>query len=329
MHISFINVGYGDSILIECNDNNKKFVILIDGGKPEDEHYKNFPNRIEAVDFLKEKKIEKINLMIVSHLHEDHVGGLLEVAKYFQIDELWSSFVFPEEFLGKRLEEIPDYCEGASRLLSALNIYNEICCIMKNRGKVVKEVSDMKLGVNITDYLTSDIIGPAEEISLWQKNLINSIYAERNKMTIESCLNELNDNMNNASIVLRLIYRDKKVLLPGDLYNSYWENLLKSSIQIQSDIWKLSHHGRLDSISEELIKAINPDYVVISVSNDREDNCPDPEVINLFYKCIGKEKKIEFLFTDAVDMPPYSTLHSRHKAVVFDFLSGIEYKAIY
>jgi beta-lactamase superfamily II metal-dependent hydrolase len=130
MQVNFINVGYGDSILIEYKHNNGKFIILIDGGKPDEDHYKNFPGRIRTVDFLREKRIDKINLMVVSHLHEDHVGGLLEVVRNYEVDEMWSNFVFPDELLGRKIDFVCGYDEGASRLLNALNIYNQICCTM-------------------------------------------------------------------------------------------------------------------------------------------------------------------------------------------------------
>lgn len=327
MQVNFINVGYGDSILIEYKHNNGKFIILIDGGKPDEDHYKNFPGRIRTVDFLREKRIDKINLMVVSHLHEDHVGGLLEVVRNYEVDEMWSNFVFPDELLGRKIDFVCGYDEGASRLLNALNIYNQICCTMTKKRKLVREISGVLLGQNIIGSLKVDVIGPIHQVSKWQKKLIYSIYREKKKTIIENHLIVLNNNINNTSIVIRLINGDKHVLLSGDLYNSYWENILKDSLPIRADILKLSHHGRLDSVSEELIRAISPDHVVISVSNDREDNCPDPEVIKLFNMC-SENKEPNFYFTDSVNMLPYSTSESIHKAIVFNLEGDIKYKFI-
>jgi len=51
MQITFINVGYGDSILLEMNNGNDRVVILVDGGKLEEEHYKgNLKAHFESMD---------------------------------------------------------------------------------------------------------------------------------------------------------------------------------------------------------------------------------------------------------------------------------------
>ena len=102
MRLSFINVGYGDSILIEEECDFRKFVMLIDGGKPDNEHYEGFPQRIRTIDYLHQKGIEKIDLLLITHLHEDHVGGLLEVVDSIPIDRIWCNYALPEEFLGKK-----------------------------------------------------------------------------------------------------------------------------------------------------------------------------------------------------------------------------------
>ncbi|GKV54217.1 hypothetical protein NCCP2222_01640 [Sporosarcina sp. NCCP-2222] len=68
MKVHFINVGQGDSILIQAPDGKN---ILVDGGpKSAGKH---------VVDFLKSKGVKKIDYVVATHPDADHIGGLIEV----------------------------------------------------------------------------------------------------------------------------------------------------------------------------------------------------------------------------------------------------------
>lgn len=71
--VHYINVGEADSILIEKNG---KF-MLIDGGNKADSKV--------VINYLKSKKVTKLEYVIATHPHEDHIGGLVEVIKTFLI----------------------------------------------------------------------------------------------------------------------------------------------------------------------------------------------------------------------------------------------------
>ena len=76
LRIHFIDIGYGDAILIQLPEDK---TLLIDGGKPED------GEKIAA--FLRARGIQKIDVLIITHFHRDHVGGLLTVLDQFMPDE--------------------------------------------------------------------------------------------------------------------------------------------------------------------------------------------------------------------------------------------------
>ena len=74
--VHFIDVGQGDSTLIKIHDK----AILIDGG---DYHKSDTVN-----DYLKQQEVEKLDLVVVSHFHTDHYGGLVDVIKTVPVDEV-------------------------------------------------------------------------------------------------------------------------------------------------------------------------------------------------------------------------------------------------
>ncbi|QZY56530.1 DNA internalization-related competence protein ComEC/Rec2 [Crassaminicella profunda] len=80
MEITFVDVGQGDCILIKTP---MKKNILIDGGG-------SLQNRIDIgedilVPFLRKNGISCIDLMILSHIHKDHIGGLISVLDHLRV----------------------------------------------------------------------------------------------------------------------------------------------------------------------------------------------------------------------------------------------------
>lgn len=94
--VHFIDVGQGDCILIKTENKN----ILIDGGDTN--------KGDEVLKYLDKESVDVIDLLIATHPHADHIGGLVEVLKKKHINSVImpkipeklvpSSFVY-EKFL--------------------------------------------------------------------------------------------------------------------------------------------------------------------------------------------------------------------------------------
>ncbi|WZL73883.1 ComEC/Rec2 family competence protein [Clostridiaceae bacterium 35-E11] len=77
LEVHFIDVGQADSILVR----NKDAFILIDAGNNEDETL--------VVDYLKKQKVKKLDYVIGTHPHEDHIGGLDAVINEFDLSTIY------------------------------------------------------------------------------------------------------------------------------------------------------------------------------------------------------------------------------------------------
>ena len=107
MDITFINVGYGESILITCPEpehEDGQFVMLIDGGSDMDSEYTGESGRIRAIDFLRKKNIRHIDLLVFSHIHEDHTSGLVPIIHSIPVKQYWTSVMPDTANFGKTID---------------------------------------------------------------------------------------------------------------------------------------------------------------------------------------------------------------------------------
>lgn len=67
LEVTFIDVGQGDSALITCEGHS----MLIDGGTQNSGE--------KVIEILNKKNIKNLDYLVISHLHEDHYGGLINI----------------------------------------------------------------------------------------------------------------------------------------------------------------------------------------------------------------------------------------------------------
>ena len=83
------------------------------------------------------------------------------------------------------------------------------------------------------------------------------------------------NNINNLSIVVRLDYRDLSVLFTGDLEHEGEEYLIRNYPGfLDCDVLKIGHHGSKTASSPAFIKAVNPQYAIISTAEKNRFNFP-------------------------------------------------------
>lgn len=74
--VHFIDVGQGDCTLVMCGEQS----LLIDAGENGHE--------TEVLNYLRTMNIDKLDYIIATHQHSDHIGGIPEVLEEFEADNI-------------------------------------------------------------------------------------------------------------------------------------------------------------------------------------------------------------------------------------------------
>jgi competence protein ComEC len=124
LRITYLYAGQGDCTLIESPDGSN---ILIDCGMKD---FRFNSGESTIVPYLKRRGISRIDLLILTHLHYDHIGGIESVLNNFSVKKIISDGAAEENSLTRSMDKlivenkIPteklysgDYIEGFGKLI--------------------------------------------------------------------------------------------------------------------------------------------------------------------------------------------------------------------
>lgn len=221
--VHYIDVGQGDSIFIEINEKN----ILIDAGEQE--------HAAAIIAYLKTYDVEKLDLVFLTHPHEDHIGGMGEVLSEFEIGE----FYMPNKEL---------VTKSFIRMTTALDEKNT----PRNR---LKGGMEFEFGESIT----LQILSPNKDSYL---------------------------NPNNYSSIMRLVVGNNAFLFTGDAEEVVETEVIRTGVELKSDVLKAPHHGSKTSSTELFLEKVAPAYIVVTSGLGNDHNLPSPEILER-YKITG------------------------------------------
>ncbi len=218
LKVYFLDVGEGESIYIETPELKK---ILIDSG--------NLITGNRVAEFLKRHNIKRLDLMIITHPHPDHIGGVFCILNDIQVAKRYDN--------GQPVGDTT--CDNLYR-------WYEIF-YRKDNYSVLKSGDIISLG-----KVVIKVLSPAS----------------------------LSQNWNDNSLVLKLVYGRTSFLFMGDatLNVERWLLLTKKE-ELKSDVLKVGHHGAHDAASEAFLKAVSPEYAIISINKNNIRGYPSAQVI--------------------------------------------------
>ena len=294
--LDFINVGNGDATLIR--DTDAGFAMLVDCGHyalQRDDHPGELDprsQRIFAGDFLREVGVTHLDILLLTHFHRDHVGGLGRVLDAASVGKLITTYVPPEGF--GDLE--PDADNGlnptARNVLRCMNIYASALRTHPGRVWELVELSGTRTEcLRLTDDLSMEIYCSEAGLYRHQKQIFDDAFGG---VRDRYALMRWGKFMNASSLRQRLYYRGKQIVLGGDMYGTLWDR----DTTAPCDILKLPHHGSLASVNRKFLSQIRPKTIIVSGAGGRPDERPHPYIVGLL-----REFTDDVRFTDAVAIP--------------------------
>lgn len=128
LKVHYLDVGQGDSIFIELPNHE---VMLIDAAEA------NMGSTI--TNYIQQLGYQKIDYVVGTHPHTDHIGGMAEILQNFEIGKLYMP-----------------------KAISTSKTYENLLTVIKEKGL---KIQTAKAGVNILNHndLTIDILAPNQE----------------------------------------------------------------------------------------------------------------------------------------------------------------------
>lgn len=89
---------------------------------------------------------------------------------------------------------------------------------------------------------------------------------------------------NSNSVVAQVVFGENKILLTGDADCAEENSIIKSGVELKSNILKVGHHGSRTSTCETFLEKVKPKISAISVGADNKYGHPNGELMSRLKK---------------------------------------------
>ncbi|RZK10813.1 MAG: MBL fold metallo-hydrolase [Flavobacterium sp.] len=307
MEISILKAFNGDSILISFDDElSGRKNILLDGGIDWTYSQKGskgkpiFGDLYHTINTIRQKE-ESIDLLIITHIDDDHIGGIL---KWLRTDllapklikEVWfnSGPLIAEKYDVKPNPDLDHFIPIKKSDDTSLRQGQELYDYLQSKGVDVKGIVMQGDEINFGN-LNFKILSPNEEklkilLEKWKKKYPSSNTASKVNDYSISIKDHLQKDKfeedaaypNGSSIAFLLTYNGNQYLFLGDSHPSVIIEGLKNfevSFPIRTKLTKISHHGSKGNTNNDLLELIEAEKFVIS-TNGRKDQHPHKQLLS-------------------------------------------------
>lgn len=274
IHIDVINVGFGQAVAAYPADE-KAPLVVVDGGDDREARYNTPPYTRTLVQHLDEMGLGRVDLLVASHPHRDHVGGLDALAESREIVRFASCYPPPAG-----LPALDD-AQRAQNMPGALWRYALLWQKLRRMGTEILEC-------DCAEALTC---GPFTlELDCPEPGLLEAAreqYRRSCATGAPECMEALNRMLNAASLVVRLEAGGFRLLVPSDVPLSRWGEHAPESMA--ADVMIAPHHGDSAHLSAGLIGAVGCGAVVVSAATDGLYQLPSEDIGEVLQK-LGVER---------------------------------------
>jgi len=233
LRATFVDVGQGDSAIVDLPNGQ---VMLIDGGgNPQGGAD---PGERALVPLLAARRRAKIDVVVLTHPHPDHYGGLRAVLSKLEVRELWDS----------------GQGEAEASLAHTSQQAAELVQLARSRGVRVLR--------------PAELCGRPRNFGAAQVRVVSPCPAY-----------DSNFDANDNSLVLRIEYAGRSLLMTGDIEGHTETQLVAAGASLKADVLKVAHHGSRTSSAEALLRAVSPEWAVVSRGAVNPFGHPHPEVM--------------------------------------------------
>ncbi len=241
MEVHFIDVGQADATLIIQNGHYMLFDAATKGRGD------------DLVEYLQNLGITYIDVLVLSHPHDDHMGGSAEVLNNIEVGKVYG----PDIFELMDTANAPGWYEDMLDAIDAIDAKN-------NQGKPEnKQTSIWHFPRNSKGEFAKFNLGDA----------IVEFYAP---------LEDEYSDKNDYSICAKVSFGEIDIMFTGDATTNVEKELLEKGYDLDVEIFQAGHHGSDTSNSEDFLKALSPECVVISCGMENKYNHPVKSVIELY-----------------------------------------------
>lgn len=280
MKIKMLKAEYGDCFIVSTiNERNERVNILVDGGL-RTTYRAVLKSEIEKIL----KKEENIDYIIVTHIDEDHILGILTL---FEDEDFLRKLGVKELFYNYN----QDFIHSNSKNGDISAIQGDMLAT-KLVGKKGLTINSNLVNGSIYDLegVKISFLSPMKEqldaLYTWIPNKLPSVESNFDISSISDdydiAIEKFEQNIflsqgtvtNNSSLAFLIEAEEKRILMMGDANpDTVAEELekikLKNDLVLKLDLVKLSHHGGENSVSNKLLKNIKCEKYLISTNGKR------------------------------------------------------------